>query len=189
MLPHSHDSNWISSIKLLKLALFKALAVKRTNQDFEAPTKYTTFIQSNWFWISWNWWDSRDYSVLVGCQDWYLVQSFCPGLRVCPLEWYMYSSPSPERFSLCSTLYLFGFNIRSCNKSQLFLSKWIFTLYFTNYVREGYLIPSMISYEVKPTMPFGWYLRSIVATLLSVFNPPVPSYKMPHQVKSKALKA
>lgn len=56
MLPHSHDSNWISSIKLLKLALFKALALKRTNQNFEAPTKYTTFIQSNWFWISWNWW-------------------------------------------------------------------------------------------------------------------------------------
>jgi len=120
----------------------------------------------------------------VGCQDWYLVQSFCPGLRVCPLEWYMYSSPSPERFSLCSILYLFGFNIRSCNKSQLFLSKWIFTLYFTNYVREGYLIPSMISYEVKPTMPFWWYLRSIVATLLGVFNPPVPSYKC--HIKSKA---
>jgi hypothetical protein len=71
----------------------------------------------------------------------------------------------------------------------LFLSKSIFTLYFTNYVKEGYLVPSMISYEVKPTMPFWWYLRSIVATLLSVFNPPVPSYKMPHQVKSKALKA
>lgn len=30
---------------------------------------------------------SRSYLVLVGTHGWYRVQFFCPGFKVCPLEW------------------------------------------------------------------------------------------------------
>lgn len=64
------------------------------------------------------------YYFLVGCQVWYLVQSLCPGFKVCPLEWYMYASPSPEKFSLCSIPYLFGFSSSSCMACSIRILKW-----------------------------------------------------------------
>lgn len=38
------------------------------------------------------------------------------------------------------------------------------------------LVSSVISYEVKPAMPFWWDLRGIVAILGSVFHPPMSTY-------------
>ena len=41
-----------------------------------------------------------------------------------------------------------------------------------------YLVSCVIGYEVEPTMPFRWNLRSIIPTFLSIFNPPVSPYKI-----------
>lgn len=35
------------------------------------------------------------------------------------------------------------------------------------------LVSCMISYVVEPAVPFRWHLRSIISTLLCIFNPPV----------------
>ena len=43
--------------------------------------------------------------------------------------------------------------------------------------KESYLVSCVIGYVVEPAMPFGRHLRSIITTLLCIFNPPVSSYR------------
>lgn len=113
----------------------------------------------------------------------------------------MYCSPSPDRFSLCSAPYLFGFSISSCiifilyyiilllSSSSLFLVKHYINLklsWLSNVKKHEepvtHLIPSVVSHEMEPTMPFWWNLRSIVARLWGIFNPPVSSYILKAQL-------
>lgn len=49
--------------------------------------------------------------------------------------------------------------------------------------RESYLIPSMISNIVQPTMPFRRHLRRIIPAFLSILHPSVPSCKEIHKAQ------
>lgn len=113
------------------------------------------------------------YSFLAGCQVWYLVQSLCPGFRACPLEWYMYASPSPEKFSLCSSPYLFGFSNSSCMACTIRILKWCGT--HQREVARTYFISGVISDVMEPAMPLCWNLWSIITILLCILHPPVSS--------------